>query len=140
MPLQGGPATITFEEIERLAGSLPVAATSFKSWWTNDHSEGRHVQARAWLNSGREVEAGRPGRPHRPIQRWNRIINVLRQMSAFQTTILEHSSPTLRRLSRNRYQGLSATESEVPIPVGIGSLQGRCRGFESLCAHSLLSR
>jgi hypothetical protein len=35
---------------------LPASATKFKQWWENESAGGRHVQARAWLNAGREVE------------------------------------------------------------------------------------
>ena len=51
-----GPVTLSFDEIERLVGSLPVSATKFTQWWTNESVGGRHVQARAWVNSGRDVE------------------------------------------------------------------------------------
>jgi hypothetical protein len=50
------PVTLTFDEIEDLVGSLPVSATTSKQWWENEPSGGRHVQARAWLNSGRHVD------------------------------------------------------------------------------------
>jgi len=50
------PLSLTFDEVEQLVGRLPAAATKFKQWWTNESSGGRHVQATAWLNAGREVE------------------------------------------------------------------------------------
>ncbi len=51
-----GPVTLGFDEIERLVGSLPVSAGKYLAWWANE-SEGRHVQTKAWLNAGREVES-----------------------------------------------------------------------------------
>jgi hypothetical protein len=52
-----GPVTLTFTEIERLVGSLPASATTHRPWWANEVGGGRHVQAKAWINAGREVEA-----------------------------------------------------------------------------------
>lgn len=49
-----GPLSMTFDEIDLLVGALPQAALSHRSWWAND-VDGRHVQAAAWLNAGREV-------------------------------------------------------------------------------------
>jgi hypothetical protein len=51
-----GPVSLTFDEIERLVGPLPASASKFTQWWENESTGGRHVQARAWLNAGREVE------------------------------------------------------------------------------------
>jgi hypothetical protein len=51
-----GPVEMTFAEIERLVGSLPASAAEHQAWWANESEGGRHVQARAWLNAGREVE------------------------------------------------------------------------------------
>lgn len=56
-----GPVTLTFDEIEALVGPLPASASNLKQWWENEPSGGRHVQARAWLNSGRHVERVDPG-------------------------------------------------------------------------------
>ena len=47
--------TMTFEDIEALVGPLPASATTYRPWWGNQAS-GRHMQAHAWLNAGREVE------------------------------------------------------------------------------------
>jgi len=52
-----GSVTLTFDEIERVVGSLPASATRYPTWWANEAGTGSHVQARAWLNSGREVES-----------------------------------------------------------------------------------
>jgi hypothetical protein len=52
-----GPLTMSFDEIEDLVGALPASARRSKAWWANDPSGGAHVQAKAWLNSGREVES-----------------------------------------------------------------------------------
>ena len=46
---------MTFDEIEALVGPLPASAARHKAWWTNE-AAGSHMQARAWLNAGREVE------------------------------------------------------------------------------------
>ena len=51
------PVTLGFDEIEKLVGSLPASATKYPAWWANEAGEGRHVQAKAWLNAGREVES-----------------------------------------------------------------------------------
>ena len=56
-----GPLDMTFDEIERLVGMLPSSATSHRAWWANE-VDGRHVQAAAWLNAGREVATVDPGR------------------------------------------------------------------------------
>jgi hypothetical protein len=50
------PVAVTFDEVERLVGPLPASATKFKQWWANESTGGGHVQAKAWLNAGREVE------------------------------------------------------------------------------------
>jgi hypothetical protein len=52
-----GPVTLAFDEIERLVGLLPVSATKHRAWWVNEAGAGRQVHAKAWLNSGREVES-----------------------------------------------------------------------------------
>jgi len=51
-----GPVELTFTEIAHLVGSLPESAVKYQAWWANEGEGGRHVQARAWLNAGREVE------------------------------------------------------------------------------------
>jgi hypothetical protein len=50
-----GPVEMTFAEIADLVGPLPASAATHQAWWANE-SESGHVQARAWLNAGREVE------------------------------------------------------------------------------------
>ena len=50
------PVEMTFEEIAALVDGLPPTATRTSAWWGNDPAGPRHVQARAWLNAGREVE------------------------------------------------------------------------------------
>ena len=52
-----GPLVMTFNDIERLVGPLPVSAVVHPAWWANESEGGGHVQARAWLNAGREVES-----------------------------------------------------------------------------------
>lgn len=53
---EDGPVELTFGQIEVLVGQLPASATEHTAWWANEADGGRHVQARAWLNAGREVE------------------------------------------------------------------------------------
>jgi hypothetical protein len=43
-----------FVEISRLVGGLPPSARRHRAWWANSPS---HVQAHAWLELGRRVEA-----------------------------------------------------------------------------------
>lgn len=68
------PVELTFDEVERLVGTLPTSATKSKQWWENESTDGGHVQAKAWLNAGREVErvdlSGRVVRFSAP--RWRR--------------------------------------------------------------------
>jgi hypothetical protein len=52
-----GRLEMTFSEIEQLVGPLPASASVYPMWWANEADGGRHVQARAWLNAGREVES-----------------------------------------------------------------------------------
>ena len=47
---------LNFEDLEVLVGPLPASARRYPAWWANEAEGGRHVQARAWLNAGREVE------------------------------------------------------------------------------------
>jgi antitoxin HicB len=48
--------TLSFGEIEQIiGGKLPPSAHNHREWWSN-HS-GSHVQARAWLEAGWEVES-----------------------------------------------------------------------------------
>jgi hypothetical protein len=54
---EGGPIEMTFDEVGRLVGGLPASAERWPAWWANETEGSRHVQARAWLNSGREVES-----------------------------------------------------------------------------------
>jgi hypothetical protein len=51
-----GPVELTFDAIEKLVGPLPASATAHSAWWSNEPEGGRHVQAKAWVNAGREVE------------------------------------------------------------------------------------
>jgi hypothetical protein len=43
---------MTFAHIEDLVGRLPPSARVHREWWANDRT---HVQAQAWLTSGRVV-------------------------------------------------------------------------------------
>lgn len=53
---EDGPVEMTFEAIADLVGGLPASAERWPAWWANETAGSRHVQARAWLDSGREVE------------------------------------------------------------------------------------
>ncbi len=46
---------LSFDDIAELVGGLPPSAFTSRQWWAN--SAGRHVQANAWLDAGRAVEA-----------------------------------------------------------------------------------
>ena len=50
------PLEMRFEDIAALVGGLPPSAERQRAWWSNE-PRGRQVQARAWLNAGREVIA-----------------------------------------------------------------------------------
>jgi hypothetical protein len=69
-----GPVEMTFDEIERLVGSLPASATRYAAWWSNEGADSTHVQSAAWMNAGREVESvDRTGRRVRfSDARWRR--------------------------------------------------------------------
>jgi hypothetical protein len=47
---------VSFEDVEALVGALPASARRYPAWWSNEADGGGQVQARAWLNAGREVE------------------------------------------------------------------------------------
>lgn len=42
---------LSFEEIGRIVGGLPRSARDHRAWWANER-DGRHVQARGWLDAG----------------------------------------------------------------------------------------
>ena len=50
-----GPVEMSFAEIDRLVGGLPASATTHSAWWHNEVA-GSHVQARAWIEGGRQVD------------------------------------------------------------------------------------
>jgi hypothetical protein len=51
-----GYETLSFGEIEQIiGGKLPPSSHNHREWWSN-HA-GSHVQARAWLEAGWEVES-----------------------------------------------------------------------------------
>jgi hypothetical protein len=68
------PVELTFGEIDAIVGGLPASAQRWPAWWANETAGSRHVQAKAWLGAGREVEhvdrAGRRVRFSAP--RWLR--------------------------------------------------------------------
>ena len=49
------PVSMTFDEIDDLVGGLPASARRHRAWWANE-ADGRHVQARAWVQAGWRVE------------------------------------------------------------------------------------
>jgi hypothetical protein len=49
------PVELSFDEIERVVGALPVSARKYSAWWANESAGTQHVQAVAWVNAGREV-------------------------------------------------------------------------------------
>jgi hypothetical protein len=49
------PIEMTFTEVAQLVGGLPDSARKHAAWWSNER-DGQHVQARAWLEAGRQVE------------------------------------------------------------------------------------
>ena len=51
-----GAVELSFDEIDRLVGGLPPSAVRWPARWANKAAGTRHVQARAWLEAGREVE------------------------------------------------------------------------------------
>jgi hypothetical protein len=46
-----GTVSMTFGEVGELVGGLPDSAHRYQAWWANER-DGRHVQARAWINAG----------------------------------------------------------------------------------------
>jgi hypothetical protein len=69
-----GPVEMTFDGIEQLVGPLPRSATLHREWWSNEEGDTRHMQARAWLNAGRNLDSvDRPARRVRfSAARWRR--------------------------------------------------------------------
>ena len=65
---------MTFEQIERLVGPLPRAATVRREWWSNDRTDSSGGQAKAWLDAGRHVESidRSAGRVRFSAARWRR--------------------------------------------------------------------
>jgi hypothetical protein len=53
------PLEMSFDDIEALVGALPPSSLLHRTWWGNEIGGG-HVQARSWLNAGREVESVDP--------------------------------------------------------------------------------
>jgi hypothetical protein len=50
----GTSVEMAFGEIDDVVGGLPASARRYSAWWSNER-EGRHVQARAWLDAGWRV-------------------------------------------------------------------------------------
>lgn len=48
-----GPIELAFSDIADWVGGLPASAHRYRAWWANDRS---HVQARAWLDAGWDVD------------------------------------------------------------------------------------
>lgn len=58
-PTTGRELRMTFAHLEGIIGtSLPASARRYREWWGNERerTDGRHVQARAWMASGWEVK------------------------------------------------------------------------------------
>lgn len=51
-----GSLSLSFAVIDEIVGGLPDSARRHRAWWANERN-GRHVQAAAWLDAGRTVEA-----------------------------------------------------------------------------------
>ena len=57
-PSTGRDLRMTFAHLEGVIGaSLPASARRYREWWGNERerTDGRHVQARAWMAAGWEV-------------------------------------------------------------------------------------
>lgn len=55
---RSGPSVeLSFATIAEAVGGLPDSARRHRAWWANDPS---HVQARAWLDAGWQVNDVRP--------------------------------------------------------------------------------
>lgn len=67
------PVEMTFTQVAQLVGGLPESARKHQAWWSNEQ-DGRHVQAKAWLEAGREVEFvdRASGRVRFSAPRWRR--------------------------------------------------------------------
>lgn len=65
---------MSFDDIDTLVDGLPASAERWPAWWANEATGSRHVQARAWLDAGREVEhLDRVGRKVRfSVPQWRR--------------------------------------------------------------------
>jgi hypothetical protein len=50
----GSSVEMAFVEIDDVVGGLPASARRYSAWWSNER-EGRHVQARAWIDAGWRV-------------------------------------------------------------------------------------
>jgi hypothetical protein len=50
----GSSVEMAFDEIDDVVGGLPASARRYSAWWSNER-EGRHLQARAWLDAGWRV-------------------------------------------------------------------------------------
>jgi hypothetical protein len=49
---EAGPSVeMTFDEVDDVVGGLPASARRYSAWWSNER-EGKHVQARAWMDAG----------------------------------------------------------------------------------------
>jgi hypothetical protein len=44
-----------FAELAALVGGLPKSAYRYREWWANER-RGQHVQCRAWMSTGYEVD------------------------------------------------------------------------------------
>ena len=68
------PIELSFDEVGELVGGLPATARTLASWWANDANGPKRVQAKAWLDAGRQVEKvdREAGVVRFSAPRWNR--------------------------------------------------------------------
>jgi hypothetical protein len=53
----GESVTLSFTELDELVKGLPGSARQHAAWWANETGPSqRHVQARAWLGAGWQVD------------------------------------------------------------------------------------
>lgn len=51
----GDTLTMSFREIDELVQGLPRSARLYAAWWANEKGQG-HVEARAWMGAGWNVD------------------------------------------------------------------------------------
>ncbi len=57
LPAAQSEVALSFEQVERIINAkFPPSAYQHQAWWANE-TEGRHVNAHAWMNAGWKVES-----------------------------------------------------------------------------------